>query len=170
VVRAEDLSKTKVQRSFSFPLSGRAPFTLSWERFESDFFAKMALTGVVKSMKDFYWDIRPKPEYGTIELRVCDTPLTVEDAAALACYFQAICRMLLHREDPEPAEDDYLVYNYNRFQACRFGIDASIVDPKNKGADRNICAPYSRRKGVYKQWSTKLSSSFVRQIDERCVR
>jgi carboxylate-amine ligase len=91
----------------------------------------MALTGVVKSMKDFYWDIRPKPEYGTIELRVCDTPLTVEDAAALACYFQAICRMLLHREDPEPAEDDYLVYNYNRFQACRFGIDASIVDPKN---------------------------------------
>jgi carboxylate-amine ligase len=116
---------------FAFPLSGRAPFTLSWERFESDFFAKMALTGVVKSMKDFYWDIRPKPEYGTIELRVCDTPLTVEDAAALACYVQAICRMLLHREDPEPAEDDYLVYNYNRFQACRFGIDASIVDPKN---------------------------------------
>jgi carboxylate-amine ligase len=48
---------------FAFPLSGRAPFTLSWERFESDFFAKMALTGVVKSMKDFYWDIRPKPEY-----------------------------------------------------------------------------------------------------------
>jgi hypothetical protein len=38
------------------------------------------------------------------------------------------------------------------------------------GADRNICAPYSRRKGGYKQWSTKLSSSFVRQIDERCVR
>ena len=115
---------------FAFPLSGRAPFTLSWERFESDFFSKMAMTGVVKSMKDFYWDIRPKPEYGTIELRVCDSPLNVEDAAALAAYFQAICRMLMKREDPDPVEDDYLVYNYNRFQACRFGIDATLVDPK----------------------------------------
>ena len=52
---------------------------------------------MVNSMKDFYWDIRPKPEYGTIELRVCDTPLTVERAAALACYLQALCRYLLER-------------------------------------------------------------------------
>ena len=44
----------------------------------------MTRTGVVKSMKDFYWDIRPKPEYGTIEVRVFDTPLTIERAAALA--------------------------------------------------------------------------------------
>jgi gamma-glutamyl:cysteine ligase YbdK (ATP-grasp superfamily) len=49
----------------------------------------MTRTGVVKSMKDFYWDIRPKPEFGTIEVRVCDTPLTVEKAAALACYLHA---------------------------------------------------------------------------------
>jgi carboxylate-amine ligase len=81
-------------------------------------------------MKDFYWDIRPKPEYGTIELRVCDTPLTVERAAALACYLQAICRMLLARREPQPIEDDYLVYNYNRFQACRFGLDGMIVHPR----------------------------------------
>ena len=46
-------------------------------------------------MKDFYWDIRPKPEFGTIEVRVCDTPLTVERAAVLAAYVQTICRMLL---------------------------------------------------------------------------
>jgi gamma-glutamyl:cysteine ligase YbdK (ATP-grasp superfamily) len=57
----------------------------------------MEHTGVIKSMKDFYWDIRPKPEYGTIELRVCDTPLTVERAAALAVYLQALCRYLLER-------------------------------------------------------------------------
>jgi carboxylate-amine ligase len=71
---------------FAFPLSGRAPFVLDWADFETGYFSKMEATGVVSSMKDFYWDIRPKPEYGTIELRVCDTPLTVERAAALACY------------------------------------------------------------------------------------
>ena len=117
---------------FAFPLSGRAPFILGWEAFASGYFTKMEATGVVKSMKDFYWDIRPKPEYGTIELRVCDTPLTVERAAALACYLQAICALLLERGDPMPQEDDYLVYTFNRFQACRFGLDGAMVDPRSR--------------------------------------
>jgi carboxylate-amine ligase len=117
---------------FAFPLSGRAPFTLSWDEFAHVYFTKMESTGVVKSMKDFYWDIRPKPEYGTIELRVCDTPLTVERAAGLACYLQALCRHLLQRTEPLPEEDDYLVYTYNRFQACRFGLDGMMVNPKTR--------------------------------------
>jgi len=117
---------------FAFPLSGRAPFILGWEEFATGYFTKMEATGVVKSMKDFYWDIRPKPEYGTIELRVCDTPLTVERAAALACYLQALCALLLERGEPAPTEDDYLVYTFNRFQACRFGLDGSMVDPRTR--------------------------------------
>ncbi len=114
----------------AFPLSGRAPFVLHWDQFARDYFAKMERTGIIKSMKDFYWDLRPKPEYGTIELRVCDTPLSVERAAALAAYLQAICRHLLERRDAPPAEDDYLVYNYNRFQAARFGMDGVITHPQ----------------------------------------
>ena len=115
---------------FAFPMSGRAPFTLTWQEFTDVYFAKMERTNIIKSMKDFYWDLRPKPEYGTIELRVCDTPLTVERAAALAGYLQALCRHLLERKDEAPIEDDYLVYNYNRFQACRFGLEGSITHPK----------------------------------------
>jgi carboxylate-amine ligase len=114
----------------AFPLSGRAPFTLDWREFAEVYFTKMERTGIIKSMKDFYWDLRPKPEYGTVELRVCDTPLTVERAAALAAYLQALCSHLLLREDPPPLEDDYLVYNYNRFQASRFGLDGVITHPK----------------------------------------
>ncbi len=117
---------------FAFPLSGRAPFTLSWDEFANVYFTKMESTGVVTSMKDFYWDIRPKPEYGTIELRVCDTPLTVERAAGLACYLQALCSHLLQRTEPLPEEDDYLVYTYNRFQAFRFGLDGTMVNPKTR--------------------------------------
>lgn len=122
---------SRLNSVFAFPLSGRAPFLLKWEDFERDYFARMEATGIVKSMKDFYWDIRPKPEYGTIELRVCDTPLTVERAAALACYLQALCCHLLERGEEMPVEDDYLVYNYNRFQACRFGLDGTLVHPKS---------------------------------------
>jgi carboxylate-amine ligase len=124
-------NSARLNSVFAFPLSGRAPFMLRWSEFEQDYFAQMERTGIVRSMKDFYWDIRPKPEYGTIELRVCDTPLTVERAAALACYLQALCRYLLDRSEPAPAESDYLVYNYNRFQACRFGLDGTLVHPKS---------------------------------------
>jgi glutamate---cysteine ligase / carboxylate-amine ligase len=113
---------------FAFPMSGRAPFTLSWEEFDK-FFTKTTRTGVVKSMKDFYWDIRPKPEYGTIEIRVFDTPLTVERASALAGFVQSLASWFLHEHPFMPQEDDYMVYTYNRFQACRFGLEAVYVDP-----------------------------------------
>ncbi|KTC93385.1 YbdK family carboxylate-amine ligase [Legionella cincinnatiensis] len=122
-------NSARLNSVFAFPLSGRAPFVLDWEQF-NQYFAKMELTGIVHSMKDFYWDIRPKPEFGTIELRVCDTPLTVNTAAALASYLQSLCAYLLERLEPLPAEDDYLVYNYNRFQACRFGLEGTIIHPK----------------------------------------
>ncbi|TFY98161.1 glutamate--cysteine ligase [Ramlibacter rhizophilus] len=113
---------------FAFPMSGRAPFTLSWDQF-GEFFAKTTRTGVVKSMKDFYWDIRPKPEYGTVEIRVFDTPLTVERATALAGFVQALGAWFLEEQPFMPQEDDYMVYTYNRFQACRFGLEAVYVEP-----------------------------------------
>jgi carboxylate-amine ligase len=96
----------------------------------------MRATGVIESMKDFYWDIRPKPEFGTIEVRVMDTPLTVERAAAIAAYIQALGRWLLLDRPFMPVEDDYLVYTFNRFQACRFGLAGEYVDPAtgNRGA------------------------------------
>jgi carboxylate-amine ligase len=79
-------------------------------------------------MKDFYWDIRPKPEFGTVEIRVCDTPLTVERAALLAAYAQTLARFLLHERPVKPCVDLYRVYGYNRFLACRFGLEGSVID------------------------------------------
>lgn len=115
---------------FAFPLSGRLPFVESWAEFEA-FFDKMTATGVVESMKDFYWDIRPKPEYGTIEVRVMDTPLTVRRAAEIAAYIQAVSRWLMVERPMRPRDDDYLVYTFNRFQACRFGLAGTYVDPRS---------------------------------------
>ena len=125
---------SRLNAVFAFPLSGRAPFKLTWGGF-MDYFHKMQACGIVESMKDFYWDIRPKPEFGTVEIRVCDTPLTVTRAAALAAYAQVLCHKLLADREAHEAqfdrlgEDIYLVYQYNRFQACRFGFDGNLIDP-----------------------------------------
>jgi len=106
---------------------------LTWEAF-SAYFEKMRATGVIENMKDFYWDIRPKPEFGTVEVRVMDTPLTVEQAAVIAAYIQALSHWLLLERPFAPDEDDYLVYTFNRFQACRFGLAGEYADPANGGA------------------------------------
>jgi carboxylate-amine ligase len=111
----------------AFPLSGQVPFVHSWKEFQ-DYFSRMRGFGIVESMKDFYWDIRPKPEFGTVEVRVFDTPLTVERAALIAAYVQALARYIL-TERPLPASRDvYALYSYNRFQACRYGLEGKLVD------------------------------------------
>ncbi len=115
---------------FAFPLSGRAPFVETWEDF-GQYFNAMVATGIVKSMKDFYWDIRPKPEFGTIEIRVMDTPLTITRAAQLAAFIQALVRYLTLERPFQPRDADYLVYTFNRFQACRFGYEGTYIDPQS---------------------------------------
>ena len=112
----------------SFPLAGHMPQVRNWEEFNR-YFDDMAGYGIVESMKDFYWDVRPKPEYGTVEIRIADTPLTVATAAQLAAYAQTLAADLLRTRRSEPIQPLYLVYGYNRFQATRFGFDAMLADP-----------------------------------------
>jgi carboxylate-amine ligase len=119
----------------AFPLSGQMPPVVTWSEFNR-YFDEMAGYGIVASMKDFYWDIRPKPEYGTIEIRICDTPLTMEGAAQLAAYAQTLAAHLLANRRRGPLEPQYRVYGYNRFQACRFGYEAQLIDPYTRTSVR----------------------------------
>jgi carboxylate-amine ligase len=127
--QGEDTSyqSSRLNTVSAFPLSGQVPFVQSWSEF-LDYFNRMRAFGIVDSMKDFYWDIRPKPEYGTVEVRVFDTPLTVERAALLAAYVQALARYILSERPFPPSRDVYALYNYNRFQACRYGLQGKLVD------------------------------------------
>ena len=111
----------------AFPLSGQLPFVHSWQDF-LDYYNRMRGFGIVESMKDFYWDIRPKPEYGTVEVRVFDTPLTVDRAALIAAYVQSLARHIRADRPLPPSRDVYELYSYNRFQACRYGMSGTRVD------------------------------------------
>ena len=110
-----------------FPLSGHLPDVHIWRDFEA-YFSRMRRTGLVESMKDFYWDVRPKPEFGTIEIRVCDTPVTVALAADLATLAQAIARLYLETRPTIETSLQYDLYAVNRFLAARFAFEATILD------------------------------------------
>lgn len=112
----------------AFPLSGVIPYLTTWHDF-SVYFYKMRNLNIIKTMKDFYWDIRPKPEFGTVEIRVCDTPLTIKKAVLIAAYAQTLAHYLLTKKPIQPTQDLYFLYGYNRFQACRYGLEGVFIDP-----------------------------------------
>lgn len=119
-----DSSRSNVVRAF--PLSGTAPVHTQWIDFEA-YYDELLQIGIIASMKDFYWDIRPKPEYGTVEIRVCDTPLTIEHAAHLGAYAQLLARWILTERPFVIGDDFYLLYQYNRFEASRFGLNGMLA-------------------------------------------
>lgn len=112
----------------SFPLSGIIPYLLTWQAF-SDYFYKMRQLKIIHSMKDFYWDIRPKPEFGTVEVRIFDTPLTLKHAIEIAAYLQSLSLYLLRERPIVPSQNLYDLYPINRFQACRYGLEGEFIDP-----------------------------------------
>jgi glutamate---cysteine ligase / carboxylate-amine ligase len=144
----------------AFPLAGHAPEVFEWNQFLR-YFDKMADAGVVSSMKDFYWDIRPKPEFGTVELRICDTPLTVELACDLAAYAQTLAAWLLEDRSRGATytniEDLYLPYAINRFEACRYGLRAELVDMQT-GIGRMLAEDFMTTLGLIQQQALNLGT------------
>ena len=121
----------------AFPMSGTMPSHIrSWNDFSAHF-ARLAGHGIVNSIKDFYWDVRPKPEYGTIELRVLDTPLHPAYAAALGSYARELCIEVFDAPGAWPLDDSPELYAWNRFNAAKDGVDALWIDPAT-GVARSV--------------------------------
>jgi carboxylate-amine ligase len=139
-----------------FPLSGHAPFILTWPAF-CEYMERMRATGMAATLKDFYWDIRPSPGYGTIEVRVMDTPLTIELAAAIGAYIQCLAALFLNGEALPLSESNYEIYRVNRFSACRHGLDGVAIDVRTgrRGSIRDeilamleVLAPHAKSLGA----------------------
>jgi carboxylate-amine ligase len=111
----------------AFPLSGHAPALETWAEFER-FVGEMLRRHVIGSLKDFYWDVRPKPEFGTVEVRAFDSPLQLQEAADVAALVQALAAELVAQ--PRKWDDEYYewIWARNRFQACRFGLAGEFID------------------------------------------
>jgi glutamate---cysteine ligase / carboxylate-amine ligase len=163
----------------SFPISGPMPFIQRWKHF-AEYYEQLRKFKMIETIKDAYWDIRPKPNVGTIEIRVCDSPLTLKKAAALVGYVQALAAYLLDRK-PEIHPMVYLPYNYNRFSAMRYGLKALIVDVETeelKPMDEDILKtlqnikPYAEKLGsleALEELSLLCKSGISDAVKERLI-
>lgn len=113
----------------NFPRTGIPGFFASHAEFER-YLALLVKTGCIDNGKKIWWDIRPHPFFGTIEVRVCDMATRVEEATALAALIQAIFVKLFLLFEKNLTFRIYPValLNENKWRAVRYGIDGEIID------------------------------------------
>jgi carboxylate-amine ligase len=89
-----------------------------------------AKAGAISDVRQWWWELRLHPRYGTLEVRVCDAQPTVALTAALAAVIHALCGWLGERHDagdlPPPAPAWRI--DENRWSACRHGVQGTLAD------------------------------------------
>jgi carboxylate-amine ligase len=98
---------------------GIPPDFPDWPAFQR-FYSTMARAGVLGSVRDIHWDLRPSPHFGTLEVRVMDAQPTLAEALALAALLRALVRFLLA---PQP----WWILRDNCFIASRDGLEACLI-------------------------------------------
>ena len=111
------------------PRQGIPPALSSWEAF-ADALAWGAASGAVPEPRRWWWELRPHPAYGTLEVRVPDAQATVADAAAVVALVHALTGWLAERHDAGEAlvGADSWRLEENRWRAARWGMDADLAD------------------------------------------
>ncbi len=84
--------------------------------------------GLADDLMRLWWDVRPHPRLGTLEVRVPDQPTRLADTAA----FAAVVHALVVAADPGAPAADRAVYAQNRWAAARFGAGAGLIHPEEE--------------------------------------
>jgi glutamate---cysteine ligase / carboxylate-amine ligase len=108
------------------PRAAAPPVFGSYAEWEA-FVERFVRIGLADGYTRFWWDIRPHPRFGTLEVRAPDQPTEVERTAGFAALLQALCLSVLDGEPPAPANRGD--YAQNRWAALRFGPRAELIHP-----------------------------------------
>src|SRR3954447_6172282 len=112
-----------------FPRTGIPEYFESIEAYEN-FIKLLVKTNCIDNAKKIWWDLRVHPFFNTVEFRICDVPMTVEETICIAALFQAICAKLylLRSKNLNFIMYSRLLINENKWRAGRYGIDGTMID------------------------------------------
>jgi carboxylate-amine ligase len=110
------------------PTSGPPPLLADWSEFE-DYMDTLLRAGTIRSIKEVWWDIRPHPDFGTVEIRMFDGVPTLREVGMIAALSQSLVHRFDHQLDrgyalPRPAA---WVARDNKWRATRYGLDAMVI-------------------------------------------
>jgi glutamate---cysteine ligase / carboxylate-amine ligase len=110
------------------PRAGAPPALRSYAEWEA-FVEHMVATGLASTYTSFWWDVRPNPQFGTLEIRAPDQPTSLERTRAFVRLLHALCAWALDAP-PRPFEpSERGVYAQNRWAAARFGPHGKLIHP-----------------------------------------
>jgi len=112
-----------------FPRTNIPDYFPSYGEYES-FVNLLIKTGCIDNAKKIYWDIRPHPHFPTLEFRVMDLPMRLDETLAIAALCQATLAKLwkLHSNNQGFRLYRRLLIMENKWRAARYGLDGKLID------------------------------------------
>jgi carboxylate-amine ligase len=112
-----------------FPRTNIPDVFANWSEYET-FVDLLVKTHCIDNGKKIWWDIRPHPFFDTLEVRVCDIPMRLDETIALAALIQATMAMLyqLHASNKSYRIYGRALIMENKFRASRYGIQGKLID------------------------------------------
>ncbi|MFQ5864587.1 MAG: glutamate--cysteine ligase [bacterium] len=122
------LASTRVKIFETLPTAGLPYRLLNWAEFQR-FMITLVNAKAIESIREVWWDIRPHPGFGTVELRVCDGLPTMDETIAVTAFIQALVVWLSEQYDEGmylPIHRHWIVRE-NKWRAARWSVDAEII-------------------------------------------
>ena len=144
----------------ALPTAGMPYLVRNWDEFQK-LYRFLIRTQAIESMKDLWWDLRPSPHYGTLELRFCDEPATLYEIMAIVTFIQLLAHWFRDHEEEWTKSFTYLhrwIFRENKWRAIRYGLDADVI-PTRHGSPK-------RMRDDIQEWILKLEP-YARKLN--CV-
>jgi carboxylate-amine ligase len=112
-----------------FPRTNIPDVYSSWSEFEN-YVDLLIRTKCIDNAKKIWWDIRPHPHFPTLEFRICDMPMRLEETIAIAALCQAVIAKLyqLHERNLSFRHYSRALIMENKWRAARYGLEGKLID------------------------------------------
>jgi carboxylate-amine ligase len=110
----------------ALPLAGMPDELGSWDEY-IEMVTLLTNTGIITEVRDLWWDVRPHPDFGTIEIRICDLPSSFSEILAIVALIQGLVINLT--ESDKHLNPNMQVLKSNKWQAARYGLEGRFVYP-----------------------------------------
>jgi glutamate---cysteine ligase / carboxylate-amine ligase len=123
------LLSTRIPIFRAFPRVGMPPYYRDWADYERQI-EFMVSSGVIEDFTWLWYDVRPHPDFGTVEVRVCDSQTRLEHTLALTALIQAMVKELAEHYEAGGQLGSYpwQMLDENKWLAARHGLEAELVD------------------------------------------
>ena len=113
----------------TLPVAGLPPLMRNWSEYL--WVVNHSLeTGFINTTREIWWDIRPHPIFGTVEVRVCDMPQSLEEVVGLTAFIQCLVAQISENIDEGVYQHDThpVMVKQNMWKACRYGLTSTLVN------------------------------------------